>query len=218
MMMLFSTAFSQDSLQVVQMQKSSKKIQKAIVSRNNADLATEYLNLGTYYFNQSNYVKSEEYLQKSKVLFAQLDDAKNLAIVTRKLAQTQEKLKKPIAAAANYESASKIGYSKSESAVNSNDASRLRSTNLQTKEKAVQENIQMNFDKKDAELAQDYSNLAEVQIQQNNIPKATENLNNAYEISKTQQPKQALEINQQIADLYVENKDFKKAIEVKKKY
>lgn len=214
--MLFSQAFSQDSLQVSKVQKSSKKIAKAISVNNESELATEYMNLGTTYFNQTNYAKSEEYLQKSKVIFTKLNDTKNLSIVTRKLAQTQEKLKKPVAAAANYETASKIGYSKQEVVVNSNDASRLRSANLETKEKAIQENLKLNSENDKAEIVQDYSNLAEVQIQQNNIPKATENLNNAYEISKTQQPKQALEINQQIADLYVQKKDFGKAIAVKK--
>lgn len=215
-MMLFSQAFSQDSLQVSQVQKSSKKIAKAISVNNESELAIEYMNLGTTYFNQTNYAKSEEYLQKSKAIFTKLNDTKNLSVVSRKLAQTQEKLNKPISAAANYDIASKVGYTKEEAVINSNDANRIRSTNLEYKAKAAEQNIQINTDKNDAELAKDYTNLAEVQIQQNNIPKATENLNNAYAITKNEQPKQALEINQQIADLYVQNKDFGKAIAVKK--
>ena len=138
-------------------------------------------------------------------------------MVTRKLAQSQEKQNKISTASQNYESASKIGYSKAEMEVNSNDASRLRSSNLDEKEKAVQQNIAINnrFANK-TELSNDYTNLAEVNIQQKNIPKATENLNNAYYISKENAPQQALQINQQIADLYVENKNFDKAISVKK--
>ncbi len=217
MIMLCNTAWSQDSLRLEQVQKSYKKIKKAVSSNNEADLALEYLNLGTQYFNQSNYAKSEEYLQKSKVIFTKLNDDKNIAITTRKLAQTQEKLNKPIAAANNYEAASKLGYSQLEGKMNSNDATRLRSVNLEEKEKAIQQNIDINSSQKKDELATDYKNMAEVQIQQNNIPKATENLENAYEISKEKQPVQAVEINQQIADLYVDSKNFKKAIEVKEK-
>ena len=82
---------------------------------------------------------------------------------------------------------------------------------------AVQRNIAVNSRQQNSEeLSQDYENLADVNIQQGKIPEAVNNLNTAYEISKSGAPKRALELNQQVADLYVQNKDFGKAIEVKK--
>lgn len=67
-------------------------------------------------------------------------------------------------------------------------------------------------------MAAGYSQMADINIQQRNIPKAEENLNNAYQISKEQAaPQQALEINQKLTDFYVDNKKFDKAIEAKKK-
>jgi two-component sensor histidine kinase len=58
--------------------------------------------------------------------------------------------------------------------------------------------------------------MADVNIQQNDIPKAEANLKNAYKISKKEAPQQALEINQKLTDFYVENKNYDKAIEAKK--
>ena len=58
--------------------------------------------------------------------------------------------------------------------------------------------------------------MADVNIENKNIPKAEENLNTAYKISKEQAPQQALAINQKLTNFYVDNKDFDKAIEAKK--
>ena len=212
-----STHFYAQTSRVEEVKTEAKKLKKAI-STDNAQLEAEsYVNLADGYYNDGNFAKSEEFYQKAKTIYEKSNDKKNLSLVTRKLAQSQEKQNKIYTASQNYESASKIGYSKAEMVVNSNDASRLRSANLEVKEKAVQQNIAINNKVADkTELSKDYTNLAEVNIQQNNIPKAAENLNNAYIISKETAPQQALQINQQMADLYVENKNYDKAISVKK--
>ena len=212
-----STNFYAQTSRVEEVKTEAKKLKKAI-STDNAQLEAEsYVNLADGYYNDGNFAKSEEFYQKAKTIYEKSNDKKNLSLVTRKLAQSQEKQNKIYTASQNYESASKIGYSKAEMVVNSNDASRLRSANLEVKEKAVQQNIAINNKVADkTELSKDYTNLAEVNIQQNNIPKAAENLNNAYIISKETAPQQALQINQQMADLYVENKNYDKAISVKK--
>ena len=212
-----STNFFAQTSRVEEVKTEAKKLKKAI-STDDAQLEAEsYVNLADGYYNDGNFAKSEEFYQKAKTIYEKSNDKKNLSLVTRKLAQSQEKQNKISTASQNYESASKIGYSKAEMVVNSNDASRLRSANLEVKEKAVQQNIAINNKVADkTELSKDYTNLAEVNIQQNNIPKAAENLNNAYIISKETAPQQALQINQQMADLYVENKNYDKAISVKK--
>lgn len=213
-----STNFYAQTSRVEEVKTEAKKLKKAI-STDDAQLEAEsYVNLADGYYNDGNFAKSEEFYQKAKTIYEKSNDKKNLSLVTRKLAQSQEKQNKIYTASQNYESASKIGYSKAEIMMNYNDASRLRSANLEVKEKAVQQNIAINNKVADkTELSKDYTNLAEVNIQQNNIPKATENLNNAYNITKETAPQQALQINQQMADLYVENKNYDKAISVKKK-
>ena len=209
--------YAQSKGDVRSVQVPQKKLEKAFNSGDENQQAEAYMNLGDSYFNQSNFVKSEEFYQKSQQIYSRLKDEKNLAIVTRKLAQSQERQKKVSAAARNYEAASSASMTTYEKSVNTNDASRLKTSDIESKEKAVQQNIRVNSAVRNTgELSKDYENMAEINVQQNNIPAATKNLENAYELSKEKEPDKALEINQKTVDLLVEQKQFDKAIEKKK--
>lgn len=216
-LILCSFVFAQSTGDVKSVQAPSKKLEQAIESRDESKAAEAYMNLGDSYFNQNNFAKSEDYYQKSKMIYAKINDEKKLVIVTRKLAQAQERQSKVSAAARSYEAASNASPSGYEKSVNSNDASRLKSSSMVSKEKAVQENMRVNsaYQKKE-ELSKDYENMAEINVQQNDLPAATKNLENAYELSKEKEPEKALEINQKTVDLLVEQKQFDKAIEKKK--
>lgn len=210
--------YSQSRDVTKEIQTESGKLQKAIETKNERAEADTYYNIGETFFNDGNFSKSEEYFLKSKNIYEKLKDKQNLEKVIRKLAQSQEKQNKVKAAANNYEKASSIGYSKSKAVLNSNDASRLSSPVADKKAEAIQSNI--NLSKKDNEnvdLANSYRQMAEVNMEQNNLPKAEENFNKAYKISKEEAPKEALAINKKLTDFYVENKNFDKAIEAKKK-
>ena len=218
LMSLGAFAFTQNKEAVSEIKSQSTKLEKAINSNDANRQAEVYISLADTYYNQSNFSKSEENLLKAKVIYQKSNDKNGLAVVSRKLAQTQESQNKMASAAENYKKAAGYSNVKKQEATNRNDYSRVSSKSLKTKEKAVQENISLNDEAANAdELANDYSNLAEINVQQNNVSKAAENLNNAYEIAKSSEPNQALIINQKLTDLYVENKDFDKAIEVKKK-
>ncbi|WET49185.1 histidine kinase [Chryseobacterium indologenes] len=209
---------AQDSTKVSQVLKSAAKLKKAVDKNDDKGAAEVYVNMGTDYYNQGNYAKSEEYFTKAKMLYQKLNDKKNLESVTRKLAQSQEKQNKITPALSNYSMAAQMSYSEKSKVVNTNDVARLSSPTPELRAEAIQNNI--NISKKEneqASVAEGYSQLAEVNIQQKDIYKAEENLNNAYKISKKEAPQQALAINQKLADLYVENKNFDKAIEAKKK-
>ncbi len=209
---------AQDSTRVTQALKSAAKLKKAVDKNDNKGVADAYVGMANDYYNQGNYAKSEEFLIKAKNLYQNLNDKKNLEAVTRKLAQSQEKQNKISPAISNYSMAAQMGYSEKSRTVNSNDVARLSSPTPEMKAEAIQNNI--NLSKKEnvqAEVAAGYSQLADVNIQQKDVSKAEENLNAAYRISKKEAPQQALEINQKLADLYVENKKFDKAIEAKKK-
>lgn len=195
----------------------TSKLKKAVETKNESAEAESYYNIGETFFNDRNFSKSEEYFIKSKNIYEKLNDKQNLEKVIRKLAQSQENQNKLKSAQSNYHKASKIGYSKSKRSLNANDASRLSSPASENKAEAIQSNIQISEKENNKQdLAASYSQMADVNIENKNIPKAEENLNTAYQISKEQAPQQALAINQKLTNFYVDNKDFDKAIKAKK--
>lgn len=200
-----------------EVETETEKLKKAIDTKNEAAEAESYYNIGETFFNDRNFSKSEEYFLRSKNIYEKLNDKQNLEKVIRKLAQSQENQNKLKSAQSNYQKASKIGYSKSKRSLNANDASRLSSPAPENKAEAIQNNIQISEKENNKQdLAASYSQMADVNIENKNIPKAEENLNTAYQISKEQAPQQALAINQKLTNFYVDNKDFDKAIEAKK--
>ncbi|MGO4709410.1 histidine kinase, partial [Chryseobacterium sp. 2TAF14] len=205
---------SRDTKEIV---AETTKLKKAVDTKNESAEAESYYNIGETFFNERNFSKSEEYFIKSKTIYEKLNDKQNLEKVIRKLAQSQENQNKLQSARNNYQKASKIGYSKSKRNLNANDASRLSSPTPENKAEAIQNNIQISEKENNKEdLAAGYSQMADVNIENKNIPKAEENLNTAYKISKEEAPQQALAINQKLTDFYVDNKNFDKAIEAKK--
>ncbi|WP_312298050.1 histidine kinase [Chryseobacterium sp.] len=209
---------AQDTTRVSKVLNSAAKLKKAVDKNDNKGVADTYVGMANDYYNQGNYAKSEEYLIKAKNIYQNLNDKKNLEITIRKLAQSQEKQNKITPAISNYSMAAQMGYSEKSKAVNANDVARLSSPSPELRAEAIQNNISLSKkENEQADLAESYSQLAEVNIQQKDVSRAEENLNNAYKISKREAPQQALAINQKLADLYVENKNFDKAIEAKKK-
>ncbi|MNU15484.1 Sensor histidine kinase YpdA [compost metagenome] len=200
-----------------EVEAESEKLKKAVETKNESAEADSYYNIGETFFNNRNFSKSEEYFLRSKNIYEKLNDKQNLEKVIRKLAQSQENQNKLKSAQNNYQKASKIGYSKSKRSLNANDASRLSSPAPENKAEAIQNNIVISEKENNKQdLAASYSQMADVNIENKNIPKAEENLNTAYQISKEQAPQQALAINQKLTNFYVDNKDFDKAIEAKK--
>jgi tetratricopeptide (TPR) repeat protein len=211
-----NTLFSQTVSTASEVQVQSKKLQKAFDSKDEALQADSYYNIGETFFNDGNFQKSEEYYSKAKNIYEKINDKPNIEKASRKLAQSQEKQNKITPAINNYNRAAEVGLPKNR-AVNSNDATRLSTNSSAVKEDAILSNIQLNENEKNkGDLAASYSQMADVNIQQKDIPRAEKNLNDAYKISKKETPQQALEINQKLTDFYVDNKKFDKAIEAKK--
>ncbi|MDR4891164.1 MULTISPECIES: tetratricopeptide repeat-containing sensor histidine kinase [unclassified Chryseobacterium] len=215
---IHSQTTNNSSAAVEEVQVETKKLKKAIDTKNEPAQADSYYNIGETFFNNGNFPKSEEYYTKAKNLYEKLNDKPNIEKATRRLAQSQEKQNKITPAISNYGRAAQMGYSEKSKAVNTNDVTRLSSPTPELKAEAIQNNI--NLSKKENEqgdLAESYSQLADVNLKQKDVSSAEENLNTAYKISKKEAPQQALAINQKLADLYVENKNYDKAIEAKKK-
>jgi len=194
----------------------TKKLEKAVSTENESAQADSYYNIGETFFKDGNFRKSEEYYARAKTIYEKLNDRPNIEKTSRKLAQSQEKQNKVTPAISNYNRAAEVSTPKSR-VLNSNDATRLSVSSPEAKEEAIQSNIRLNEKEKDnGALATSYSQMAEVNIQQNDIPKAEANLTSAYKISKKEAPQQALEINQKLTDFYVDNRKFDKAIAAKK--
>lgn len=214
--MAFGNAAYSQSKVVEDVQVQSKRLKKAVDTKDESAQADSYYNIGETFFNDGNFRKSEEYYTKAKNIYEKLNDKPNIEKASRKLAQSQEKQNKITPAISNYSRAAEVAPSKSR-ALNTNDVTRLSVNSPEAKEEAIQNNIQLNEKDNDkGDLAASYSQMADVNIQQNDIPKAEANLKNAYKISKKEAPQQALEINQKLTDFYVENKNYDKAIEAKK--
>ncbi len=219
LMLAGSTIYSQAVTVAQEVQTQSKKLQKAVDTKDESAQADSYYRIGEAFFNDGNFSKSEVYFSKAKIIYEKLKDYPNIEKASRRLAQSQEKQDKISPAISNYSRAAEAepGPSKTRS-VNSNDAARLSSTSPEIKAEAIQDNIRINEKENDqADLAMSYSQMADVNIRKKNIQGAEENLNNAYKISKKDAPQQALEINRKLTDFYVKNKKFDKAIETKKK-
>lgn len=216
LVMAFGNAVYSQSKVVEDVQVQSKRLKKAVDTKDESAQADSYYNIGETFFNDGNFRKSEEYYTKAKNIYEKLNDKPNIEKASRKLAQSQEKQNKITPAISNYSRAAEVAPSKSR-ALNTNDVTRLSVNSPEAKEEAIQNNIQLNEKDNDkGDLAASYSQMADVNIQQNDIPKAEANLKNAYKISKKEAPQQALEINQKLTDFYVENKNYDKAIEAKK--
>jgi tetratricopeptide (TPR) repeat protein len=216
LVMAFGNAVYSQSKVVDEVQVQSKKLKKAVDTKDESAQADSYYTIGETFFNDGNFRKSEEYYTKAKNIYEKLNDKPNIEKASRKLAQSQEKQNKITPAISNYSRAAEVAPSKSR-ALNTNDVTRLSVNSAEAKEEAIQNNIQLNEKDNDkGDLAASYSQMADVNIQQNDIPKAEANLKNAYKISKKEAPQQALEINQKLTDFYVENKNYDKAIEAKK--
>ncbi|WP_343643741.1 histidine kinase [Chryseobacterium sp.] len=215
---IFSQTTTNSSAAVEEVQVETKKLKRAMDTKNEPAQADSYYSIGETFFNSGNFPKSEEYYTKAKKLYEKLNDKPNIEKATRRLAQSQEKQNKITPAISNYSMAAQVSYSEKSKAVNSNDAARLSSPTPELKAEAIQNNINLTKKENDqGDLAESYSQLADVNLKQKDVSSAEENLNTAYKISKKEAPQQALAINQKLADLYVENKNFEKAIEAKKK-
>ncbi|WP_294293750.1 histidine kinase [uncultured Chryseobacterium sp.] len=201
---------------VGEVRMQTKKLEKAVDTEDESAQADSYYNIGETFFKDGNFRKSEEYYAKAKAIYEKLNDRSNIEKTSRKLAQSQEKQNKFIPAISNYNRAAEVSPPKSR-VLNSNDVTRLSVSSPEAKEEAIQSNIRLNEKEKDnSALATSYSQMADLNIQQNDIPKAEANLTSAYRISKKEAPQQALEINQKLTDFYVGNRKFDKAIVTKK--
>lgn len=203
-----------------QITKASDKIEKGYEKNNQDTVAKGYLELGDSYYRNGDLQKCEENYQKAKVIYVKINNAEGIARSSRALAKVQEDLHKNKEAIDNYSFAKKnteISGDVTANALNSNDLIRLsKPDSLQLQQKYLQYNFDLGIKNKDTnEIVNNLSRMADVRMRSNGIVTPPASYSNSYSYFSSN-PNQALKINQQIADAYVKDKNFDKAIETKK--
>jgi tetratricopeptide (TPR) repeat protein len=97
----------QSSNVVQEVQTQSKRLKKAVDTKDESSQADSYYNIGESFFNNGKFQKSEEYYTKAKNIYEKLNDKPNIEKASRKLAQSQEKQNKISPAISNYNRAQK---------------------------------------------------------------------------------------------------------------
>lgn len=199
---------------------ASKKIESGFKKDNPDTLASGYFDLGESYYQKGDLVKSESYYQKSKALFEKIADAEGIAKSSRALAKVQEDLHKNKEAISNYTTAQKNNTKTGDitgNTLNTNDIGRLSSPDsVQLQEKLLLDNIQLGLTNKDTnEIVTNFSRMGDINLKNNQSFRALNSFSSAYQFSKNN-PEKALLYNQRITDLYLQDKNFPKAIETKK--
>lgn len=224
LLFLFTT---QGSVTIAQASKenSGRKIKQASdkvrsgYQKNNTDtLAQGYYDLGESFYQKGEIAKSEGYYQKAKTLYENANDAEGIAKSSRALGRVQEDLNKNKQAIGNYNTARDNTLKTGDitnNTLNENDIRRLSSDSLDVAESLIQGNIKLGLVNKDtSEIVSNFSRMGDIGFKKKDTSLALDGYGNAYNYSKNN-PEQALRFSQRITDVYLQNKDYNKAIESK---
>lgn len=171
--------------------------------------ADTYRGLGDDFFSKKDFAKAEHYFKKAADIYDKLGDKKRAAETYNQLAKAQEKQKKSEDAVNSYkESNSRAGTGNN----SQNEMNRLNAPNNDSKRKIIQSNIGTYQQQGNTEdEANAYQQMADLSVQENNIPDAIQNYESA--LKKAESPMQIEELQTKITDVYARSNQFDKAIE-----
>jgi len=183
-----------------------EQLQQGLETGDQRTMANTYEQLADDYTARGNYQKAEVYYKKSEVLWLGLNLKDNAARVTRKLAKTQEQLKNITDALKNFNrAANNISTSDNlpQQQLNFNDVSRLKSADASTKHSILMNSVRSSQQNGyPEESANAFFQLGNLQLQENNYAKATENFNAA--LAEADKSELSLQVANQITDAYTE--------------
>jgi len=167
---------------------------------------------------KGDYGKAQEYLNKARQLYVKLSNKDKIAEIDRELAKNLESQNKFDEAIISYQSASKLQKGKTEATINANDAQRLMNqSDPRARGAYIQQNISAleNTSNKD-DLAAAYQQMAEVNLEMADRTEAISNLQQAL-LEVKDKPEEVIKINRNIANVYAEEQQYEKAIDINKK-
>lgn len=199
--------------------QAQEKVRSGFKKDNPDTLARGYFDLGESFYQKGELVKSENYYKKAKTMYEKENDAEGIAKVSRALGKVQEDLSKNKEAIDNYNTARDNNLKTGDvgnSLLNENDVRRLSAQDsVQIIESLIQKNITAGLVNKDtSEIVSNFSRMGDIGVKNRNTPLALDGYGNAYNYSKNN-PEQALRFNQRITDVYLQNKNYQKAIDTK---
>ncbi|UAY52182.1 tetratricopeptide repeat-containing sensor histidine kinase [Ferruginibacter albus] len=210
---------AQDAKGYTNMNDASNKIEKGFKQNNSDTLAQGYFDFAEGLYQKGQVQKSEYYFNKAKELFTSANNLEGIVKSSRYLAKVQEELHKNNEAISNYKIAQQNSTKNNDSITNflsTNDVNRLSYAQpLNKQEQFLFKNIKLGVIKKDTnEIVTGFSKIADISLQKKDTGAVVHAYLNAYNYSR-KVPDQALFYNQKITDVYIQNKDFAKAIETK---
>lgn len=198
--------------------KKAEKLEESLTSNNEAKIAKRYEDLATAFRQKGNEAKAEEYYKKALTAYTKLKQKDDVARVVRSLAKTQESQNKLEEATTNYKMASEQASDKDLEKLNSNDFKRLNSVgNADVKNSYLDSNIKiLEKENKKDELTEAYEKKAEANKANANPKEAIKNYNKALDFTMSA-PAKAINIKNKIAEIYVAENEFDKALDINQK-
>lgn len=195
--------------------KKAEELKESLDSNNDSKIAKRYEDLADIFIKRGDNAKAEEYYKKAIASYTKLKQKDDVARVGRSLAKIQESQKKFEEASYNYKAASEQATDKDFEKLNSNDFKRLsNSANAETKGSLLNSNIKiLEKENKKDELTDAYEKMAETNKADDKPKEAIKNYNKALDFTASS-PAKAIKIKNKIAEIYVAENEFDKALDI----
>lgn len=197
--------------------ESTGKLKRAYATDDDAMKAAAYEQLGNEYLQKNDLPKAESYFEKSKNIYRQLGKKADVSRVALALARVQEQQQKSAAAAANYQESAQQNETESQKDILSNNARRaLSKDDAVEQQRLTVENVQIAQNEgNEAETANQFEQLGDLQFQQNQFGDAANSYQNA--LLNSREPVQQLALNNRLAKSLLNMGRPDSAIRVQKK-
>ena len=198
-------------------QKAAERVSKKLTepAPDEETLADDYVRLAKELTTKKEYSKAEDYWNRALQLYNKLNLKEKAAEVTRELAKIQEARGDTDKAAQLYEAAGLNSSNLTTKELNRNDAHRLKNANNpKAQSDYIEKNIQLLQKEKETsieEIAQAYTQMADVNVQMNQGQTALDNYETALKNIPEKAP-EALNIQRKMAGVYLSEQQPEKGI------
>lgn len=211
---------TQKKSQSNEIQKAASKLSTSLdKNASEAEIAIEYEALANELEAKKEYSKAEDYLNRAKQIYIKVNDKEKWYTINRRIARLQELQGKYNDAIENYEEASKTTDDKLKKQLNRNDIARIRNIlEPEAQSEFIQQNIDIleNKNLPQQEKVEVYKQMAENSLQMDNKDVAIKNYKKAMENLSGKEP-EVLKLEKKIADVYVADEQYEKAIDINKR-
>ncbi|MFN0176220.1 MAG: histidine kinase [Saprospiraceae bacterium] len=201
-------------------QQKADRLETALRKNDPYEIALAYEQLGQESLQNGDYAKAEAYFSKAKDGFEKTGKPEDLVRCLRGLAQSQEMQFKKREALSNYRQSSNtvlLPAPNMSQTLSMNDAKRIQfEANPDSQARFATDNLSLLKEEgNQEEMAKSYSQLADINLLQNDIPAAVKNYQSAIDVADNMG--EAIKYAQQLSNVYSNTGQFSEAIAVQKK-